>query len=141
MPEIYMNNQHFKREGVATTECALALPVIIAFTLFTIEVCSVIFLKEAVTIAAYEGARVGIQRNGADATVEFRVREFLDQRGIVYGNPVFIEDPGFDDANEMEHVRTVVTVPVAGNLPFGWFFTGTEVSASVTMRKEFRNAN
>ena len=129
------------REGIAATECALVMPIIFAFTLFTIEMCTIMFLKEAVTIAAYEGARVGVQRGGTDALAEFRVEEFLDERGITYGNAVIIEDPGFDDAVELEHVRTTVTVPAAGNLPFGWFFGGTEISASVTMRKEFPNAN
>lgn len=127
------------REGIAATECALVIPIIFAFTLFTIEMCTIMFLKEAVTIAAYEGARVGIQRGGTDALVEFRIEEFLDERGISHANAVTIEDPGFDDADELEHVRTTVSVPAEGNLPFGWFFGGTQITASVTMRKEFPN--
>ncbi len=129
------------REGIAATECALVIPIIFGFTLFTIEMSSIMFLREAVTIAAYEGARVGVQRGGTDALAQFRIEEFLDQRGITYSNPVIIEDPGFDDAIELQHVRTTVQVPAAGNLPFGWFFGGTEVSASVTMRKEFPNVD
>ena len=128
-----------KRDGIAATECALVIPIIFVFTLFTIEMCTIMFLKEAVTIAAYEGARVGIQRGGTDALAEYRIEEFLDERGITYGSPVTIEDPGFDDADELEHVRTTVSVPAAGNLPFGWFFGGLEISANVTMRKEFPN--
>ncbi len=127
------------RNGIAATECAFAIPIIFAFMLFTIEMCTIMFLKEAVTIAAYEGARVGIQRGGTDAAVEFRVEEFLAERGIEFANAVIIEDPGFDDAAELEHVRTTVTVPANGNLPFGWFFDGLEISANVTMRKEFEN--
>ena len=134
-----MNRRSNNRRGIAATECALVIPIIFAFTLFTIEMCTIMFLKETVTIAAYEGARVGIQRGGTDALVEFRIEEFLDERGITYSNPVTIEAPSFDDAEELEHVRTTVSVPAAGNLPFGWFFGGLEISANVTMRKEFPN--
>jgi hypothetical protein len=137
-----MLRQNQKRKGTAATECALCLPIIILFTLFSIEVCSVMFLKEAITIAAYEGGRVGIQRGGTDANVEFRVMEFLNERGIAYSDPVTISDPGFDNAGELEHVTTTVTVPVNGNLFSGWagwVFDGMELEASVTMRKEFAN--
>lgn len=134
-------SQSRQRDGVATTECAFALPLIIVFTLFTIDICSVIFLKETVTIAAYEGARVGIQRGGTDASVKFRVQEFLDARGITYNenNVVTHGNTSFDDADEMEHVLTQVRVPANGNLPFGWFFTSNRVLARVQMRKEFPN--
>ena len=134
-----MSSPARRRKGVAATECALLIPIIFAFTLFTIEICTILFLKEAVTIAAYEGARVGIQRGGTDAAVEFRVEEFLTERGIAFSNPVTVADPGFDDAEELENVQTTVSVPAQGNLPFGWFFGGLEISAQVTMRKEFAN--
>ena len=128
------------RDGVAVTECALVAPIIIAFTLFTIEMCTIMFLKETVTIAAYEGARVGIQRGNTNDMVVFRITEVLDERGIVYGsNPVQFSSPGFDTAEELEHVVTTVSVPSSGNLPFGWFYTGSEITAQVVMRKEFTN--
>jgi hypothetical protein len=132
--------RHQKRDGIAATECALVIPIILAFTLFTIEMCTIMFLKEAVTIAAYEGARVGIQRGGTDSLVQFRVGEFLDERGITYSSDsVIISSPGFDGADELEHVQTTVVVPASGNLPFGWFFGGMQISGKVTMRKEFAN--
>ena len=98
------------------------------------------FLRETITIAAYEGARVGIQRGNTNEMVEFRIREVLDERGVAYNaNVVTFSSPGFDTAVELEHVTTTVTVPSTGNLPFGWFYTGDEVSAQVVMRKEFTN--
>ncbi len=129
------------RGGVAVSECALCIPIIVVFTIFAIEVCGVIFLKEAVTIAAYEGARVGIQRGGTNANVEFRIQQFLDERGIVYDDPVTIQEPGFDDAADMEHVTTTVSVPIDGNVFTGWIFGNSSLQASVTMRKEFPNPN
>lgn len=135
-----MNRRSFNREGVAVTECALVAPIIIAFMLFTIEICTMLFLKETVTIAAYEGARVGIQRGNTNAMVEFRIREVLEERGITLGNNlVQFSSPGFDDALELEHVTTLVSVPAEGNLPFGWFYLGDTITGQVVLRKEFTN--
>ena len=129
------------RSGVAVTECAFVAPIIFAFTLFTIEMCTIMFLKESVTIAAYEGARVGIQRNSTNEMVEFRIREFLDQRNITFDESNFAQfsTPGFTTAEKLEHVTTTVSVPARANLPFGWFFGGDEIIATVVMRKEFTN--
>ena len=129
-----------RRRGIATVECALCLPLLIVLTLGTIEVCSAMFLKEAVTIAAYEGARVGIQRRGTNDNVERRIHDFLDERGIVYSeNSIQISEPSFDDAQELQHVTTTVTVPCESNTFTGWVLAGRTISASVTLRKEFTN--
>lgn len=130
-----------RRRGVATVEVAVCLPVLLTFTLATIDLCSLLFLKESVTIAAYEGARQGVGRGRTNAHAIARVQEFLDERGIVYdGNVVTIGSPGFDDAGTLENVTVTVTVPASGNLiaPAG-FYGGLSVSASVTMRKEYEN--
>ena len=105
------------------------------------ETCSAIFLKEQVTIAAYEGGRVGIQRQSTDALVKQRIQAFLDERGIAYDGDevVTISVPGFDTAPTMSHVTTTVTVPISGNSLTGSFFSTQTVSASVTLRKEFQN--
>ena len=130
-----------KRKGIATTECALCLPVIVVLTMGVIETCSVLFLKEAVTIAAYEGARVGIQRGSTNELVKVRIKDVLNGRGIKYDsdNAVSFSDPGFDTAADLQHVTTNVVVPCSGNTVIGWFFAGRSVEANVTMRKEFMN--
>lgn len=129
-----------QRKGIATSEIAICLPIIIFLTLGVLETCTVIFLKESITLSAYEGARVGIRKQGTDAFVTAKVTEFLDSRGIVYDSDfITISDPGFDDADDLEHVTVTVTVPCAGNTYTGWMFSGRFVSASVTMRKEFSN--
>ncbi|MEE2641388.1 MAG: TadE family protein [Planctomycetota bacterium] len=129
-----------RRRGIATSELAICLPIIILLTLGVLETCTVIFLKESITIGAYEGARVGIRKQGTNATATLRVTEFLDSRGIVYDSDfVSFSEPGFDDADDLEHVTVTVVVPCQGNTYTGWIFTGRSVSASVTMRKEFSN--
>jgi hypothetical protein len=133
-------NNRRPRRGIATAECALCLPILFLITLGTIEVCSAMFLKEAVTIAAYEGARVGIARRGTNSSATSRIEEFLNERGIAFTeNSIDFSDPGFDEAETLEHVTTTVTVPCDGNTFTGWFFPGRSITAEVTLRKEYHN--
>ncbi len=133
-----------QRRGTAAIEFAFIVPVLIVLTLGTIDLCSMMFLKESVTLAACEGARRGIGRDRTDADVVARVTEFLDERNINYdsGSVVNISSPGFTGAATLENVTITVQVPCGGNLliPSNWFDDMT-LSASVTMRKEYQNLN
>ena len=130
-----------RRKGVAAAEFAVVLPIFVTLFIGVNETCTALYLKEQVTIAAYEGARVGIQRKSTNAFAVDRVKDFLDERGVTYDaqKVVVISSPGFDTAQTMEHVTTTVTVPLKGNSLTGGFFTDQELSASVTMRKEYQN--
>ncbi|MEM9826062.1 MAG: TadE/TadG family type IV pilus assembly protein [Planctomycetota bacterium] len=127
--------------GVAAVEFAIILPALVALTLGTMDLCSVIFLREGAMLAAYEGAREGVQQDGTNATATARVTEFLNARGIAHGSgAVAISNPSYDTAETLEHITITVTVPTAGNLISpSWLFAGMNVSASVTMRKEYEN--
>jgi Flp pilus assembly protein TadG len=129
------------RRGVATVEFAICLPALFALTLGTIDICSMLFLKESIKLAAYEGARRGVCRGRTDADVVARVQEFLDERNIAYdGNPCTFSSPGFTDADTLENVTVTVTVPCDGNLLIpSVLFAGVDLSADVTLRKEYRN--
>ncbi len=129
-----------QRKGIASLECALALPIVVLITFGTIDLCSAMFLRESITIAAYEGARVGVGSAGTDAQCMARVNQILDQRGIAHSNATSISSPSFETAQTLDHVTVTVSVPCAGNLPLsGWMFAGRSLGASVTMRKEFAN--
>lgn len=132
-----------KRSGVATVEFAVVLPALIALTIGTIDVCSMMFLRESAVLAAYEGARQGVGRGRTNADVSARVTEFLDERNVVYnGDVVSVSSPGFAAAETLENVTVTVNVPAAGNLLIpSQMFGDMIVSASVTMRKEYKNLN
>ena len=128
------------RRGLATVECVMSLPIIILITFGTIDVCSAMFLKESITIAAYEAARVGIPRGGTDALAQSRGEAIMNDRGIIYESGAVSMSPSFDTADTLEHVTVTVTVPCAGNMYLtGNFFRGRAIQASVTLRKEFQN--
>ncbi len=130
-----------KQRGAATVECLVCLPIVIAISFATIDLSSAMFIKESLTVAAYEGARVGAKRGGTDADVTAKIREVLDGRGINYRpNSVRVSTPGFGAANTLEHVTVTVAVPCSSNLVLtGALFTGRNLEASVTLRKEFVN--
>jgi hypothetical protein len=132
--------QH-QRSGIASVEFALVLPALLALTLGTMDACSMLFLKETTVLAAYEGARAGVGRGRTNQDVVQRVTEFLDERNIRYdANVVQIEGRGFDEAETLENVTVTVVVPSVGNLLIPTrMFGDVDVSASVTMRKEYKN--
>lgn len=135
-----MSGRKENRDGIATSELAICLPILILLTLAVLETCTVIFLKETITISAYEGARVGIRKQGTDAQVSAKVITFLESRGIIFESDfIDISDPGFDRARELQNITVTVNVPCNGNTYSGWIFSGRFISASVTMRKEFAN--
>lgn len=131
-----------KRRGVATVEFAFCVPVFIALTVGTIDLCSMLFLKESITLAAYEGARVGVGRGRTNDDVRNRVHAFLDERDIDYNASTAVQfsNTNFNNAETLENVTTTVFVPLAGNLliPSAMFATGN-LQADVTLRKEYKN--
>lgn len=128
-----------KRRAAATVELAICLPVLLTLTLATVDLCSVFFLKETITIAAYEGARRGVNRGGTNAAAAARTQEVLAERSI-NDCVITFEGSSFDSASTLEHVTYVVEVPVGGNLvsPAG-LYGNLKLTSRVTMRKEFEN--
>jgi Flp pilus assembly protein TadG len=131
-----------KRRGVATLEFAMVLPVLLILTIGTLDLCSLMFLKESVVLAAYEGARQGVGRDRTNADATSRVTAFLDERSVVHSGAgaVTISGAGFDGAETLEAVTVTVTVPADGNLLIpSQLYGGMDVTAEVTMVKEYKN--
>lgn len=141
-----MSRSRNRRKGGAAVEAALTLPLILLLITATLELSTAIYLKESLTIAAYEGARVAVSRKGDNTRVIERVEEVFVQRGIsTSGLPVgelVTITPAADEAATMEPITISVRAPTLGNVvvPFRFlqFFTGDEVTASFVMRKEYR---
>ena len=55
-----------KARGVAAAELAVCLPIVVLMVIATIEACSAVFLKQSLTVAAYEGVRTALEE-GATA--------------------------------------------------------------------------
>ena len=70
------------RKGAAIVELAVCLPVLILIILGSIESCNYIFLKQALTEAAYQGALTAIKPAATDSDVRNSIQDILDARNI-----------------------------------------------------------
>ena len=131
------------RQAAATIELAICLPILVSIAFSTVEICSALYLKESLTIAAYEGSRVGKAAGGTNANAVARVFSILDERGIKYdrSSAVTISNPGFDTAGELTLVTVTVQVAAQENtISLTRLFFGTLIEARVVCAKEFKNA-
>ena len=140
-----MKSRRTRRTGGAAVEAALTLPLILLLITATIELSTAIYLKESLTIAAYEGARIAVTRKADNQDVIDRIEEVFDSRGISTAGVEVHEkitiQPAADEAEKLEPIVITVRAPTAGNcvVPFRWlqFVTPEELSATVVMRKEY----
>lgn len=130
------------RQAAATIELAICLPILVSIAFSTVEICSALYLKESLTIAAYEGSRVGKAAGGTNANAVARVFSILDERGIKYdrSSAVTISAPGFDTAGELTLVTVTVKVKAQDNtISLTSLFLATFIEARVVCAKEFKN--
>ncbi len=126
-----------RRSGAATVELAVCLPVILTLVLGTIEVCTMVFLKQSLTIAAYEGARVAISQNATNDRVLAACNQILTDRKVRNAR---IRLTPSDISSAAEGSYIVVRIRAACNANSvirGGFFSGKRMQGRVSMMKEF----
>jgi hypothetical protein len=122
---------------VAASELAVCLPVIVLLVLAMIEACTMIFLKQSLTVAAYEGVRASLEP-GAEATdVQAASNAVLADRRV-RGGVVTVQPANFDRRAPGSFIEVSVSAPAGSNsvIP-GSFFRGRTLSATAVMMKEF----
>lgn len=125
------------RRGTSAAECAFCIPLILLLTFSTLEICSAIFVKETLTVAAYEGARVGVKRKATYQDAYNQAVNVLEARGIV-NYEVNITPTDFSTLSQLELITINVQAPGTGNSFFiGQFLEGKWVSSTVKMVREF----
>jgi hypothetical protein len=125
------------RAGVATTELALCLPILLLIVFGTIESTSVIFLKETLTTAAYEGARAAIAANATTLDVTNACDRILNERHVRFAS-ITVTPADLSNVPIGQFVTVTVAAPFASNsLLHGWYFNSESLAGMVTMMKEF----
>jgi Flp pilus assembly protein TadG len=71
-----------RRNGLATVEMALLLPILLVLTFAAIEYGWMFFKQQQITNAAREAARLGATPNATNATVTARVTQLMSDAGI-----------------------------------------------------------
>ncbi len=125
-----------KRRGIAAVELAICLPLMVIFTFASIEMCSAIYLRQTLTIAAYEGARVACHPQGMTADAREAAQRILTERNV-NGGSIAINPSNFDGVAKGTVIQVSVTAPVGANslLRFGVFGT-SQLTGECSMRKE-----
>lgn len=125
------------RSGVAAAEFAVCFPVVVLIVLATIEACTMVFLKQSLTVAAYEGARTAISLNASAAEVDQSAQQILTERRV-QGGTVTMSPANLARVDAGEYVKVEVSAPATRNsvVPIT-FYRGRNLTATATMMKEF----
>ncbi len=119
------SNRHSdsNHRGTATVELAVCLPMLAVLVFGSIQACDLIFLKHAVTAAAYEGTLELVRPDSTTAKVQTRVEQVLDLRNVT-DYTVTIRPNGVNLAETAAGtpITVVVTANVSSNLMLSGFF-------------------
>jgi hypothetical protein len=120
-------------KGAAIIELAVCLPILVLVTLATIEACAMLYLKQTLTIAAFEGARLGVIQGSQALNVEAQSQLILIDHGVAsYAISMEPADPSTLTAGD--YFRVSVSAECSPNsLIGGWFYTGKTFTESVEL--------
>jgi hypothetical protein len=121
------------RQGAAIIELAVCLPVLVLVTLATIEACAMLYLKQTLAIAAFEGARLGVISGSESLNVEAQSQLILIDHGVSnYSISMEPSDPASLISGDFFRV-TVSAECSPNSLIGGWFYAGKTFSESVEL--------
>ena len=125
-----------QRRGVAAAEFAVCLPVIVLLVLGMIECSTMIFLKQSLTVAAYEGVRTALEDRAVSRDVLRSSQQILTQRRV-QGGTTTVNPNNIPTVPTGQYITVTVSAPADLNsvIP-GSFFRGRILSARATMMKE-----
>jgi Flp pilus assembly protein TadG len=130
------SNDRAARRGVAAAELAVCLPIVVLMVIATIEACSALFLKQSLTVAAYEGVRTAIEENATTANVQTACKQILADRKIK-GASVTLKPSNIDSLEPGEFIDVTVTAPCGPNsLVPAAFYRGRSLKATASMMIE-----
>ena len=124
-----------KRIGAAVVELAVCLPAIVLLILGSIEACTMVFVKQSLHIAAYEGVRRAIRYDSSEQSVLERCEQILDERDI-HNASVEITPSSLDGVERGSEIAVRITAPARDNTIMRLQFFGGQLEAQATMVKE-----
>ena len=104
------------RSGSAVAELAICLPAVVLLVMGALECCSMIFLKQSLHVAAYEGARIGIKQDSDSQLVQDRCTRILRERNVV-GGVVTVQPREVSTATRGTPIAVQVAAPCTPNSP------------------------
>jgi len=121
------------RRGAAIIELAVCIPLLVMITLGTIEACAMIYLKQTLSLAAFEGCRVGLLPGSQVTNVESQAQLILNDHFVQQTNITMLPaDPTTLHPGEFFRV-TVAAECSPNSLIGGWFYVGRTFSESAEL--------
>ena len=123
-------------------ETALLLPLLILLAFGSIELSNMVFMKQSLSIAAYEGARLATKPGATQAQAETRIREVLTARNVSSYSVQFTTSGGAAiSVTTLTPRGTQLSVTVQssnGGASYGplQMFTGRSVQCQTTMVRQ-----
>jgi hypothetical protein len=123
--------------GVAAAELAVCLPVVVLLVLATIEACTMIFLKQSLAVASYEGVRTALVKGATAADVRTACDQILRDRKIE-GATVSVRPANIPALEPGDMVDVTVSAPCNLNsaIPI-MFYKGRTLESTASMMIEF----
>ena len=119
--------------GAAIIELAVCIPLLVMITLGTIEACAMIYLKQTLSLAAFEGCRVGLLPGSQVTNVESQAQLILNDHFVQQTNITMLPaDPTTLQPGEFFRV-TVAAECSPNSLIGGWFYVGRTFSESAEL--------
>lgn len=130
------NRINCRRRGVAAAEFAVCLPVMIILVVGAIETSSMIFLKQSLTVAAYEGGRTSTVPGATTDDIRATCQDVLTDRHV--NGATINVTPDVQFAAIGEFIEVEVLAPCNQNtIIAGRFFRNRNLSGASRFMKEF----
>jgi Flp pilus assembly protein TadG len=127
------------RRASAAVELAVCLPMLMIVAMGTLEITDLMYLRERLKTAAFEGARKGTATSQTAASATAAATSVLTQRGITSGS-VSVSPAGLSSTTAKgTEVTVTVSAPMGSNSymkPYLLSGVVTNVSTSVTMIRQ-----
>lgn len=125
-----------RRKGAATVEAAVCLPLLIVLVFGSVESANAIFLKQSLTIASYEAAKIASGPRGTIQAAEARCAEVLAVRDVDDFTITFSPNNLNEDTPQGQRITVTVSV-AADSASLGplWIFEGKTLTKTAVMAR------
>lgn len=126
-----------RRRGAVAVEMAIVLPALLLLVVGIVESSNLIYLKQSLTVAAYEGARASIAFQATSTDVNTHANLIVADRKV-QASSILITPSNFSSQPYGTYIAVEVSAPYQSNsvVP-GWLFGGITLKSKVRMMKEY----
>ncbi|MBT5019545.1 MAG: pilus assembly protein [Planctomicrobium sp.] len=122
-----------RRSGLAAVEFALTLPLLMILVIGSIEASNAIFLRQAITIAAYETAQIASAYGGTEIEAKNRGTEILNSYQVK-NFTIAVFPPVTAATIPGSKIQVTITAPSNSNsIGPAWFFKDSTFERKFTM--------